>query len=137
MMEKTHQSVMVYLNLSEIFGTSTFILGLRCQKLKKNKELSTETLEKILITMITTIFLVFIQNKHFYLQLIIKLADGLLKYRTMRLFLIFLFSVYLRENITLKFISAHLKSYYPNKPNVCYFFLKTVDSYLFVFTENC
>ena len=65
-------------------------------------ELLTETLEKILLTIITTIFLVSIQNKHFYLQLIINLADGLLKYRTMRLFLIFLiFSIFMgRENRT-------------------------------------
>ena len=33
MMEYTHQSVMVYLNLSEIFGTSTCILGLFPDKL--------------------------------------------------------------------------------------------------------
>ena len=34
MMEYIHHSVMVYLNLSEMFQISTFILGLRCRKLK-------------------------------------------------------------------------------------------------------
>ena len=55
--------------------------------------------------MIRTIFLVSIQNKHFYLQLIINLADGLLKYRTMRLFLIFLnFSILPRTSFFLKLL---------------------------------
>ena len=35
------------------------------------------------------IFLISIQNKKFYLKIIINSADGLFKYRTMRLFLIF------------------------------------------------
>ena len=84
--------------------------------------------KNFLITMITTIFLVSIQNKHFYLQLIINLADGLLKYRKMRLFLIFLiFSILVgRENHT-EIHKRTFKKYYSNKPNVCYFF-KTVDS---------
>ena len=82
--------------------------------------------------MITTIFLVSIQNKHFYLQLIINLADGLLKYRTMRLFLIFLiFSILMgRENHT-EIHKRTFEKYYSNKPNVYYFF-RTVDSYFFV-----
>ena len=63
MMEYTQQSVMVYLNLSEIFGISTCILGLRCQKLRWNRELSTETLEKILITMIVIINTTLLQKR--------------------------------------------------------------------------
>ena len=83
--------------------------------------------------MIPTIFLVSIQNKHFYLQLIINLADSLLKNRTVRLFLIFLVFSMLkgRENHT-EIHKRIFEKYYSNKPNVCYFF-KTVNSYFFVF----
>ena len=74
-----------------------------------------------------------IQSKHFYLQFIINYADGLLKYRTMRPFLIFLiFSILIgRENHT-EIQKRTFEKYYSNKPNVCYFF-KTADSYFFVY----
>ena len=112
MMEYTHQSVMVYLNLSEIFKSSTCILGLRCQKLRWNRELSTEILEKTLMTMMASIFLVSIQKKHFYLQLIISLADGLLKYRTMQLFLLFLiffiFSLLMRRDSHTELLTSNI-----------------------------
>ena len=74
-----------------------------------------------------------IQNKHFYLQLFINLADGLLKYRTLRLFLIFLmFSILIGRGNHSEIHKRTFEKYYSNKPNVCYFF-KTVDSYVFVF----
>ena len=80
---------------------------------------------KILITLIATVFLVCIQNKHFYLQLIIFLASGLVKYRTMRLFLIFLvFSILMgRENQT-EIHKRTFEMYYSNKikKNWCLFF---------------
>ena len=83
--------------------------------------------------MITTIFLVSIQNKHFSLQLIINLADGFSKYRTMRLFLIFLiFRILMGRESNTEIHERTFEKCYSNKPNVCYF-LKTLDSYFFVF----
>ena len=70
--------------------------------------------------MITTIFLVSIQNKRFNLQLIINLADGLLKYRTMRLFLIFcVFSILKGRKNHTEIHKRTFEKYYSNKPNVC------------------
>ena len=78
-------------------------------------------------------FLVYIQNKHIYLQLIINLADGLLKYRKMLLFLtFFIFSILMGRRNHSEFHKQTFETYYCNKPNFCYFF-KTVDSYNFVF----
>ena len=65
-------------------------------------------------------FLVSFQNKHFYLQLIIKLADGLLKYRTMQLFLIFLnFSILMGREDHIEIHKRTFEKYYSITPNVC------------------
>ena len=61
------------------------------------------------------------------------MADFLLKYRTMRLFLILLiFSILMRRENHTEIHKRTFEKYYSNQANVCYFF-KTVDSYIFVF----
>ena len=60
------------------------------------------------------------------------MADFLLKYRTMRLFLILLiFSILMRRENHIEIDKRTFEKYYSNQPNVCFFLKQMIHIFLF------
>ena len=115
MVDYANQYVMVYLKPFRNVRNFCVYFGLTVSESEiKPRVINRKFEKKSFDKLDNNIFFGFNPKKSFYLQLILNMVDDLLKYRTMRLILIFLtFSILMAEKTLLKFKNKQLKSIFP------------------------